>query len=60
MNQPNLDAKRMVRRDGFILEPVVSPKVLITIPDNRDMEGAAYILNANDVSTLGGEELGLL
>ena len=60
MNQPNLDAKRMVRRDGFILEPVVSPKVLRTIPDNRDMEGAAYILNANDVSTLGGEELGLL
>jgi hypothetical protein len=60
MNQPNLDAKRMVRRDGFILEPVVSPKVLRTIPDNRDMEGAAYILNANNVSTLGGEELGLL
>ena len=24
------------------------------------MEGAAYILNANNVSTLGGEELGLL
>ena len=60
MNQPNLDAKRMVRRDGFILEPVVSPKVLRTIPDNRDMEGAAYILNANNVSSLGGEELGLL
>jgi hypothetical protein len=60
MNQPNLDAKRMVRRDGFVLEPVVSPKVLRTIPDNRDMEGAAYILNANNVSSLGGEELGLL
>jgi hypothetical protein len=60
MNQPNLETRRMVRRDGFILEPVVSTKVLRTIPDNRDMEGAAFILNANGVESLGGEELGLL
>lgn len=60
MNQPNLNTARMVRRDGFILEPVVSSKVLRTIPDNRDMEGATYILNANNVASLGGEELGLL
>lgn len=60
MNQPNLDTARMVRRDGFILEPVVSSKVLRTIPDNRDMEGATYILNANNIASLGGEELGLL
>ena len=60
MSQPNLEARRMVRRDGFVLEPVVSNKVLRTIPDNRDMEGAAFILNSNDVQSLGGEELGLL
>ena len=51
---------RMVRRDGFVLEPVVSPAVLRTIPDNRDMEGATFLMNALTFDSLGGEELGML
>jgi hypothetical protein len=53
-------ANRMVRRDGFVLEPVVPPKVLRAIPDNRDMEGATYILSAKSPTDIGNEELGLL
>lgn len=52
--------RRMVRRDGFTLEPVVSNAVLRTIPDNRDMEGATFILTALQKSSLGEDELGLL
>lgn len=52
--------RRMVRRDGFVLEPVVPNKVLRAIPDNRDMEGAAFIMSALSPSDIGGEELGLL
>lgn len=51
---------RMVRRDGFVLEPVVSPAVLRTIPDNRDMEGATFLMNALTFDSLGKEELGML
>ena len=51
---------RMVRRDGFVLEPVVSPAVLRTIPDNRDMEGASFIMNALTEDSLGNDELGML
>jgi hypothetical protein len=50
----------MVRRDGFTLEPVVPAKVLRAIPDNRDMEGATYILSALSPSDIGNDELGLL
>jgi hypothetical protein len=53
-------AQRMVRRDGFVLEPVVPPSVLRAIPDNRDMEGATYILSAFKSSDIGKDELGLL
>lgn len=53
-------AMRMVRRDGFVLEPVVSPAVLRTIPDNRDMDGATYLANYLSPEQIGGEELGLL
>jgi hypothetical protein len=53
-------ANRMVRRDGFVLEPVVPPKVLRAIPDNRDMEGATYILSAKSPADIGNDELGLL
>lgn len=60
MGAPNVSAARLVRRDGFVLEPVVTPKVLRTIPDNRDMEDATYLMTANSVEVLGGEELGLL
>lgn len=51
---------RMVRRDGFVLEPVVSAGVLRTIPDNRDMEGATYITTAFLPENIGVDELGLL
>lgn len=60
MGSPGISATRMVRRDGFVLEPVVSPKVLRAIPDNRDMEGATYLLRVNDLPSLGMDELGLL
>jgi len=51
---------RMVRRDGFALEPVVPAKVLRAIPDNRDMEGATYLLSALSPQDIGNDELGLL
>jgi len=51
---------RMVRRDGFVVEPVVPPSVLRTIPDNRDMEGATYMLNVSSPDAIGKDELGLL
>lgn len=51
---------RMVRRDGFVLEPVVSAAVLRTVPDNRDMEGATYILSALSADVIGNDEMGLL
>jgi hypothetical protein len=52
--------RRMVRRDGFVLEPVVSNAVLRTIPDNRDMEGATFVQTALDRAVIGKDELGLL
>ena len=51
---------RLVRRDGFVLEPVVSAAVLRTVPDNRDMEGATYITTALKPTDMGFDELGLL
>lgn len=51
---------RMVRKDGFVLEPVVSAQVLRAIPDNRDMEGATYLLSVQGIDQIGGQELGLL
>ena len=51
---------RLVRRDGFVLEPVVSPSVLRAIPDNRDMEGAIYITSVASADLIGKDELGLL
>jgi hypothetical protein len=56
----NKPVARMVRRDGFVLEPVVSAQVLRAIPDNRDMEGANYLMSAGSANDLGGQELGLL
>ena len=50
----------MVRRDGFLMKPVVSAAVLRTVPDNRNMEGAAYILSAQSPDLIGKDELGLL
>jgi len=51
---------RMVRRDGYVLEPVVPAQVLRAIPDNRDMEGANYLVTVGQPSDIGGQELGLL
>lgn len=51
---------RLVRRDGFVLEPVVPASVLRAIPDNRDMEGATYIQSALGQTEFGRDELGLL
>lgn len=51
---------RLVRRDGFILEPVVPASVLRAIPDNRDMENATYLLSVQSAQQMGGQELGLL
>ena len=59
MAQAGVAAHRMVRRDGFHLEPVVMPAVLRTIPDNRDMEGATYLMTLPEVG-MGKDELGLL
>ena len=56
----NEKVRRMVRRDGFVLEPVVPNKVLRAIPDNRDMEGASFLMNTLSIKDIGGEELGLL
>lgn len=60
MGQMSSPVARLVRRDGFILEPVVPAQVLRAIPDNRDMEGGNYIMLATRLPDLGGQELGLL
>lgn len=51
---------RLVRRDGFVLEPVVPASVLRVIPDNRNMDGAAYVTSAVSRNDFGRDELGLL
>ena len=51
---------RMVRRDGFVLQPVVPARVLRSIPDNRDMEGAAYLLSVINARGFGKDEIGML
>ena len=53
-------AARLIRRDGFVLEPVVSPAVLRTVPDNRNMENATYVLGVFSKQEIGNDELGLL
>ena len=60
MGQHNGKVARLVRRDGFVLEPVVPAKVLRAIPDNRDMEGATYLISAFSPADIGNDELGLL
>ena len=56
----SMKVSRMIRKDGFVLQPVVPASVLRAIPDNRDMEGATYLTSALKSSDIGGEELGLL
>jgi len=50
---------RLVRRDGVVLSPLVSPTVLRTVPDNRNMDGAAYVLYVAKPAQIGGNELGM-
>lgn len=51
---------RLVRRDGFVLEPVVPTSVLRVIPDNRNMEGASFVTSALTRNDFGRDELGML
>lgn len=53
------NVSRLVRRDGVVLEPLVSARVLRTVPDNRNMEGAAYVSYAKSPTFIGGEEMGM-
>jgi hypothetical protein len=60
MGKVSQPTARMVRRDGFVLEPVVTAQVLRAIPDNRDMEGAHYLMSVASPDQFGGQELGML
>lgn len=51
---------RLVRRDGFVLEPVVPASVLKVIPDNRNMEGSTFVTSALARTDFGKDELGML
>lgn len=59
MNEYSKPVSRLVRRDGVVLTPLVSPKILRTVPDNRNMEGAAYVSYVSKPNQIGGEELGM-
>lgn len=50
----------MIRRDGFPMQPVVSVGELRKVPDNRNMEGATFLMRAANIDMLGKDELGLL
>lgn len=51
---------RLVRRDGFVLEPIVPTSVLRVIPDNRNMEGATFVSSVTNRNDFGRDELGML
>jgi hypothetical protein len=54
------DSSVLVRRDGFSMVPVISIEELRKVPDNRNMEEAAFVKSVRSAEELGGEELGLL
>lgn len=56
---PNIPTM-MIRRDGFPMQPVVTVGELRKVPDNRNMEGATFLMRAANIDMLGKEELGLL
>lgn len=60
IGKSNKQMFRMVRRDGFVLEPVVPASVLKVIPDNRNMEGATFVRSALTRNDFGKDELGML
>lgn len=58
--EPQKQTPRLVRRDGFVLEPVVPASVLRVIPDNRNMDGATYLMPVVTRNDFGRDELGML
>lgn len=54
------DSSVIVRRDGLQMVPVISIEELRKVPDNRNMEEAAFVKSVRSAEELGGEELGLL
>ncbi len=54
------DSGVLVRRDGFLMFPVVSIEDLRKIEDNKNMEDAAFVKSVRSADQLGSEELGLL
>lgn len=54
------DSSVLVRRDGFAMVPVISVEELRQVPDNRNMEEAAFVKSVRTAEELGGDELGLL
>lgn len=60
LNSADDKTSLIVRADGYTLLPVVSARVLRTIPDNRNMDNGTYVMNVRNQSSIGGEELGLL
>jgi len=50
----------LVRRDGYVMVPVVSSEELRGVPDNRNMEQAAWVQSVRDPDQIGRDELGFL
>lgn len=50
----------LVRRDGYTMVPVVTAEELRGVPDNRNMEGAAWVQSVRDADAIGRDELGFL
>lgn len=50
----------LVRRDGYTMVPVVTAEELRGVPDNRNMEGAAWVQSVRDADQIGRDELGFL
>lgn len=59
MGEYSQPVTRLVRRDGVVLTPLVSATILRTVPDNRNMDGAAFITYASKPSQIGNQELGM-
>jgi len=50
----------LVRRDGYVMVPVVSAEELRGVPDNRNMEEAAWVQSVREADAIGRDELGFL
>ena len=60
LGQSSSRTSRLVRKDGFVLEPVVPPSVLRVIPDNRNMDGGTFVTSVISRNDFGRDELGML